>query len=386
MSQTFKSIVHPTDFDKAGAAAFAHGLKLALATKGRFAIVHNMKSEVEDEARILGFPGVRDTLASWGLLDLSVPRESVEDALGIRVSKIDLGGVDTVEGLVEYIDRHEGDLVVLATHARDGLPRWLKGSIAESIARRSGVATLFLPHGTRGFVEPASGDLHLFNILIPVDRQPAPKAALAAVATLVDLLDAQAARLHFLHVGRHATAPELALPSWLGARTERLDLEGPVVETIVAAADRLDADLTSWRPRAGTAFSTRSGARPPKRCSGGQAARFWPYRPDPRPEGRHPHPGRTIVMRLSAVIPFIALTFLAACGEGDGASRQQHRRRRPCPSPWRHRWSRSSSNGTSSPAASRPPSTWRSGLGSAATSRRSCSPTASSSRPASRSS
>jgi nucleotide-binding universal stress UspA family protein len=243
MKQTFKTIIHPTDYAKAGVGAFAHGLKLAVAGRGRFTIVHSAEGELEDEARREAFPGVRDTLASWGLLDLGAQPESVETVLGLRVSKVDLGGKSTVGGLVDFIDRHEADLIVLGTAARDGLPRWLQGSVAEQVAQQSGLATLFLPHQTRGFVEPKTGELRLQNILIPVDAEPSPAAALQAAASLIELLDAQEARIHILHIGSAETAPVLDLPSWLGARIERLELEGPVVETIVAASDQLDADL-----------------------------------------------------------------------------------------------------------------------------------------------
>jgi nucleotide-binding universal stress UspA family protein len=243
VKQTYRNIVQPTDYDKSGVGAFAHGLKLAIASHGRFTMLHSAASDLADEARREAFPGVRDTLASWGLLELGVAAESVEEKLGVRVSKVDLAGSATITGIVEYIDRHEADLVVLGTAARDGLPRWLRGSIAEAVAQRSGVATLFVPHHCRGFVDARMGELHLNNILIPVDHEPAPGVALQAAAHLVEVLGAQAARLHVLHIGGPETAPALNLPAWLGARAERLNLHGPVVETIVATADLLDVDL-----------------------------------------------------------------------------------------------------------------------------------------------
>jgi nucleotide-binding universal stress UspA family protein len=239
----FSNIVHPTDLGEAGRAAFAHGLRLAVAARGRFAVVHNAGRELDDAAALEAFPGVRDTLASWGLLDLGAPTRSVEEVLGIRVSKADLGGGGTVETLVDYIDRHGCDLVVLATHARDGLPRWLRGSVAAAIARRAAVPTLFLPHDARGFVEPRTGALRLADILMPIDSKPDPAPAIAAVTRLVEMLDAQAARLHLLHVGPAATAPEPAVAGWLAQRLERHHREGPVVDAITAEADATDADL-----------------------------------------------------------------------------------------------------------------------------------------------
>ncbi len=243
MPQTFETIIHPTDYAKSSVSAFAHGLKMAVASKGRFTIVHNAQDELEDEARREAFPGVRDTLASWGLLDLGIPAEDVETALGVKISKIDLAGSATIKGILDYIDRHAADLVVLGTARRDGLPRWLEGSVAEAVARRSGVASLFLPAQGRGFVAPKTGALTLTNILVPVDRKPSPSLALQAAASLVDLLDAREARLHLLHVGQPGGGPAFTAPASFGDRVERLELAGPVVDTIVATADRLDADL-----------------------------------------------------------------------------------------------------------------------------------------------
>ncbi len=239
----YKSIVHPTDYAKTGTSAFAHGLKLAVASKGRFAVVHSAGSELEDAARREAFPGVRDTLAAWGLLDLGAEPESVEKALGVRISKADLGGSATIAGVVKFIERHEADLVVLGTAARDGLPRFFEGSIAENVARQSGVDSLFLPHQSRGFVDAKTGALHLQNILVPVDNKPSPESALKAAAGLIELLGADQARLHILHVGGAETMPTLTLPAWLGDRAERIDRLGSVVDMIVETADAVDADL-----------------------------------------------------------------------------------------------------------------------------------------------
>lgn len=240
----FSSIVHPTDLGEAGRDAFAHSLRLAVAAKGHFAVVHTAgRRELDEEAGLESFPGVRDTLASWGLLDLGAPTQSVEQVLGIRVTKSDLGGGGTVETLVDYIERHGCDLVVLATAARDGLPRWLKGSVASAIARRAAVPALFLPHDARGFVDPKTGALRLNNILMPVDSKPDPAPAIAAVARLVEMLDAQAAALHLLHVGPAAEAPALQVSGWLAPRVRRHHRTGPVVEAITAEADAVDADL-----------------------------------------------------------------------------------------------------------------------------------------------
>ena len=68
-------IFHPSDFSEASEAAFAHALKIALQAKARLEIMH-----VESETRLMGrdwldFPGVRSTLARWGILPANARRD-----------------------------------------------------------------------------------------------------------------------------------------------------------------------------------------------------------------------------------------------------------------------------------------------------------------------
>ena len=57
-----QSIVHPPDFSPAGLDAFVHALRLAVAAKGHFYILH-IEGETE-RADWVRFPRVRETLAA----------------------------------------------------------------------------------------------------------------------------------------------------------------------------------------------------------------------------------------------------------------------------------------------------------------------------------
>ncbi|MEZ5865516.1 MAG: hypothetical protein R3D25_16150 [Geminicoccaceae bacterium] len=123
----FSNIVHPTDLGEAGRAAFAHGLRLAVAARGRFAVVHNAGRELDDAAALEAFPGVRDTLASWGLLDLGAHLERRGGARGIRVSKADLGGGGTVETSSRPASTRGCRPRGAGHPCEDGPPRWPQG-------------------------------------------------------------------------------------------------------------------------------------------------------------------------------------------------------------------------------------------------------------------
>jgi nucleotide-binding universal stress UspA family protein len=239
--RSFARILHPTDLGADSEAAFVHGLKLALAGKGHFYIVHAGSSPTSDEADWSAFPGVRDTLIRWGLLEQGVPTAAVAERLGLLVTKVDVDDRKPVHGLLGFLDDHPCDLIVLATHGREGLPRLLRGSVAEPLSREALLPTLFLPHGARGFVEAAGGEVRLRNVLIPVVASPSASPAISLAVQLAEGLSAFETVFHLLHVG----SDELYVPvePRYEPRLRRLRRSGPVVETIVEVAEEVAADL-----------------------------------------------------------------------------------------------------------------------------------------------
>ncbi len=85
-----------------------------------------------------------------------------------------------MRGILRYLGDHPSDLIVLATHGRQGLPRWLQGSVAEPVARQSTAWTLCIRHGARGFVLPDTGEVRLRHVLVPVDHEPHAGAGMEA--------------------------------------------------------------------------------------------------------------------------------------------------------------------------------------------------------------
>lgn len=82
---------------------------------------------------------------------------------------------------MRFLNQTAADLVVLATHGRDGLEHWLAGSIAESAFRQSAVPTLFIRADARSFVRQVSGDITLRRVLVPVDHLPARAPSIPCV-------------------------------------------------------------------------------------------------------------------------------------------------------------------------------------------------------------
>jgi nucleotide-binding universal stress UspA family protein len=72
---------------------------------------------------------------------------------GVRVISHVL--VDTpVRGLTSLASELEADLIVVGTHGRTGLPRWLLGSVAESVVKHAPCAVLVVPAAPQEPREP----------------------------------------------------------------------------------------------------------------------------------------------------------------------------------------------------------------------------------------
>ncbi len=126
----FSHVVHPTDFGAGGEPAFVHALRLALAARGHFYLVHAEELEPGDDADWGAFPGIRSTLTRWGLLAPDADPGEVHERLGLRATKVDIPDDDPVDGVLRFVDRNRCDFLVVATHAREGLARLLQGSVA----------------------------------------------------------------------------------------------------------------------------------------------------------------------------------------------------------------------------------------------------------------
>jgi nucleotide-binding universal stress UspA family protein len=236
-----RSILHATDFTASSELAFIHALKIALEAKAKLYVLH--ANPAGEEVDWSAFPAVRRTLARWGVLPAGSPMADVGDKLGIHLAKVSAREREPARAIVGFANDHKNDLIVLATHGREGVPRWLHGSVAEPAAREADTPTLFLPRGTRGFVDPETGTLRLRNVLIPIDHRPRPQAAAREAERLCRTLSLSEIALHLVYVGEQRGMPALEIETSRPLEVTRSVRSGDVVDQILAAAAERPADL-----------------------------------------------------------------------------------------------------------------------------------------------
>lgn len=241
-SSLSRSVFHPSDFSKASENAFAHALAIALRGSGKFTILHAAAEDFSDRSWSL-FPGVRETLERWGVIEKDSPRSAVAKELGLKVRKINSRGKNPLTASLAYLEKSDTDLIVLSTERRQGLPRWIRPSLAEQLARRAGTRSLFVPKGANGFVSADTGEVILRRILVPLDHRPDPAEAVEAAERAAGLAEGEPVEIQLLHVGDPAERPRIATPVGSNCRWSESQREGEIVPQIAEAAEAFDADL-----------------------------------------------------------------------------------------------------------------------------------------------
>jgi len=240
-------IVHPTDFAPGDAAAMAHAVAIALASKSVLRLLLVRVDAASFYSPTQGLRQVRDLLVGWGVLGKDAAYDRWEKELDLQVSSVSIAARNARAGVLEYLQDAVCNLVVLATYPNKALTRWLDASVHSHLLRRGQMMSLFLRDGRRGFVDPSSGALRLNRILMPIAAGIDSVPAIRRVQAMLRLVGS-AAEIKLLHVGE--TPPQL-----IDENGAALDLpielrDGAVVDAVLAAAEAFDADAIAM-PTAG---------------------------------------------------------------------------------------------------------------------------------------
>lgn len=146
----YRTILVATDGSRGSAAAVDHALDLA---ERHGATVHAIHV-VEDLGGVTAFgrPEIHEELRARGERLVAAVRERARER-GVDPVTAVLDG-SPAEGIVDYAREEDVDLVVLGTHGRTGLQRYLLGSVAERVVRTAPAPVLTLSPEVR----PVSDD------------------------------------------------------------------------------------------------------------------------------------------------------------------------------------------------------------------------------------
>ena len=236
-SRIAPKILIPTDFSSDSERAFYHALAFAVARQARLPLLHT-GSESRESVPWERFPGVRETLGTWGLLTPDAPRTAVAETLNLDVNKIAIRDDDPRQGITEYLRKNPTDLLVMATQGRTGLVRLRRSSIAETVAHSSNSHALLLPDKGSGFVDPENGHTELRRVLFALSPDRDPRSAMAYLQPWLPAFGGDQAEVRVLHSG---SSRDWLIPQ--NGRWQLVSREDESLDDLVSAAQDFEPDL-----------------------------------------------------------------------------------------------------------------------------------------------
>jgi len=154
MAFPYQRILCPIDFDENSTNALDRAIEIATHFKAAIFLIHAVPLVVQSGEVPLPIDFFR------AQQDVALAR--LNEIAGRKLSTIEHKTVvyagDVAGSILQAIDQFQPDLVVLATHGRTGLVRFVLGSIAEAVVRRSSCPVLTIRSERPRAQEGAGGD------------------------------------------------------------------------------------------------------------------------------------------------------------------------------------------------------------------------------------
>ena len=227
--KTVKNILFPTDYSACSDAAYPQAVFLARQYEAHLHLLHidTLGAALPEEED----PAIFDSeLLTIRRKDVVYESEEVilknEMRNGVPVSETEMSSISAHEGILDYVERHNIDLVVLASHGKHGVERFLLGSTAEKVTRHAPCPVLSIR--CREFKEPSLPEL-INSILVPVDFSDSSQLALRWAKNWAAMYDA---RIDLLHVIDALTIPPVYKTGGYIAHNIDLDLEQEIKQQL----------------------------------------------------------------------------------------------------------------------------------------------------------
>jgi nucleotide-binding universal stress UspA family protein len=120
---------------------------------------------------------------------LSALANEIEQVTPVRAEMVLLDDPDVGRALSDYIEKADPELIVMTTHDRTRLERWLLGSMAASLVRRLAAPTLLVKAAEERV--PLTQRVTIDHILVPLDGSELSRAILPHVRVMALLTGAR---------------------------------------------------------------------------------------------------------------------------------------------------------------------------------------------------
>lgn len=187
----FQNILVPIDFSEFSSNALNYAIGLAQKFHSNLILLHAVvlfEDDVNEEERLEEYEEwvrkrEKNINAHMKKNELRVNQK------GISVDSVILRSISAADAILEYLNDHSCDLIIMGTHGRTGLKHIFLGSVAEKIVRLSPIPVLSVHRSVQ--------DFRIENIIAPIDFSIYSKNAADYAISIAENFKAQ---VNFIHV------------------------------------------------------------------------------------------------------------------------------------------------------------------------------------------
>jgi nucleotide-binding universal stress UspA family protein len=238
-------ILMPTDFSDCANAALTHAVALARQFNAELHLLHVAVLHQDDPNRPgQAFPGFEELDRRMQEAAATRLKRLVEEhaARGLTVFEAQGRDLAAAPAILDYATEEEIDLIVLGTHGRRGLRRFLLGSVAEEVVRSAPCPVLTVRN-----VEEARRFQDLDLIVVPFDFSDDSARALAVAA---ELAATYGSRVELVHVIVPSIDLQAEVTLWAPTFDfDRADMVRRVERRLDAEIERLNRPQVRVTPR-----------------------------------------------------------------------------------------------------------------------------------------
>lgn len=200
---TIKRILCPVDFSDTSSRALDYAAAAARWYGARVDVLH-VHAEVPAVSVIPSlapapaaqFADREEEHAQVQELTSRLARGVLDKGVQGNVSIVD--GPDAHRAILAYAARHHSDLIVMGTHGRTGIERWLLGSTTDRVVRKAACPTMVVPPHADEAVPP--GAVNFDSILCAIDFSEGSLVALEYALSIAEEADAHLTVLNVIEV------------------------------------------------------------------------------------------------------------------------------------------------------------------------------------------
>ena len=186
----------------------------------------------------------------------AVAERARADGVAAETCILDVYRDEVAEVILEAAREQRADLILMSTHGRGGLGRWLYGSVADRVLRSAEMPVLLVPAACRR----AWAEDRPLRILVPLDGSPLAEEALDRSAELAETLGAELFLLQVVQIPSYAMYGEAYVYQPFNEEAELANAR----DYLERVAERLRGDGRTVKTRAilgAPAFDVAKAAR-----------------------------------------------------------------------------------------------------------------------------